>query len=943
MKRGSSRHTILSCIALIALTPAILLSQGVISGTVTESNTGRPLAGARVVIVETRAAATTDRTGRYTLTSGGAERQITLRATMLGYSPRERQVSSSLNAAVDFALERHVLGLDDVVVTGTGGPARVREVGHSVARIDVTSVAEPVVSMDNLLASKVPGVSVMIGSGLSGAGSQIRLRGNTSVALSNQPLVYVDGVRVRSDGYPINAPRSGNQLRAANEAPSPINDIEPEDVERVEIVRGPAATTLYGTEAATGVIQIFTKRGAEGRPVWNSRIEAGFDQVQPFGTDDEPYMRLDPWLKRAKRFGYSMSASGGSDVRYFAAASYDRADGVLPNDEERRIGLRGNFDFNPAPRLSLRWSSSFTQGEVSNTPSGSNLQGLTFNAYRGDTNPTGSPGKESIDRTLAWKIDSDLRHLIGGLTASYADGERSSHTVTVGFDRAETDMRSLRPFGFVFAPTGILSSERWSASTLSGDYLGRAGFALNDKIDATLSWGGQTIGTRVESVAGYAESFAGPGEPTLGSGAISQSFESRSTGRTGGVFGQAVLGISDRLFITAGLRLDGNSAFGSDFGIQPYPRVSASWVVSDHSFWPASIGPTRFRAAYGHAGRAPRSFDAQRTWATGGFDGAPAYTPLSVGNALLGPETTAETEVGFDASLFRERISIDFNYYRRTTQDALFPVTQPASLGFLGAQLENVGSIRATGLEASLTATVLDRDAFTWTLGADVATNRSKVTDLGGAPRFVIGEQGWIIEGEPAPVVRSVIVTNADEFAEPVSETGHVYGPNMPTRTVGLRSALRLRSGIELAARAEYSGGNYILDNASRNLAAAGSWPVCNDAYAAIKDGQRETLTAWYRFWCTPTSVPVEAPVWPASFAKLRSITLTVPLLGKLLASRSAALAISGRNIMLWKNSGMLVFDPEMSGRDGMHSQVRTIEMQVPPAAGLLVSLRGTW
>ena len=944
MKLHSTRSLVaVAVMTALPASPGNALAQARVSGTVAEAGTSRPLSGARITMVETGAFVITDRSGRYAISHRQDDRAFTLRATMIGYAPQQRRVSNPISGAVDFSLEQQALGLDDIVVTGTGGPARVREVGHSVGSIVVGTVPEPAVSMDNLLASKVPGVSVMIGSGLSGAGSQIRLRGNTSVALSNQPLVYVDGVRVRSDGYPVNAPRSGNQLRAVNEAPSPLNDIEPGDVERVEIVRGPAATTLYGTEAATGVIQIFTKRGSEGRTVWNSRFDAGFDQVQPFGTDDEPYMRLDPWLKRAPRLGYSISASGGNEVRYHASAGYDRADGVLPNDREDRIALRGNFDFTPAPKLSLRWSSAFTQGDVSNTASGSNLQGLTFNAYRGDTNPTGTPGKESIDRTLAWKIDTKLRHLIGGLTASYAAGERFSHSLTLGIDRAESDMRSLRPFGFVFAPLGVLSSERWSSSTVSADYLGRAGFALNENLDATLSWGGQTIGTRVESVAGYAESFAGPGDPTLGSGAITQSFESRFTGRTGGAFGQAMLGFSERLFVTAGLRVDGNSAFGRDFGLQPYPRASVSWVVSDYSFWPPAIGPTRLRAAYGHAGRAPRSFDAQRTWATGGFEGAPAYTPLSVGNPRLGPETTAETEAGFDASLLSERLTVDFNYYHRMTRDALFPVTQPASLGFLGSQLENVGSIRATGFEAAFTAVVVDRNTFTWTLGTDIATNRSKVTDLGGAPRFVIGEQGWIIEGEAAPAVRSVFVSNADAIADPVVESGHVYGPNMPTRTFGLRSSIQLRSGIELAARAEYSGGNYIIDNASRNLAAAGAWPVCNNAYDAIADGRRESLTAWYRFWCTPASVPVEAPVWPAGFAKLRSITLTIPLPGRLLMSRSAALAISGRNIMLWKNSEMLVFDPEMSGRDGMNSQVRTIEMQVPPAAGLLVSVRGTW
>ena len=122
---------------------------------------------------------------------------------------------------------------------------------RSQRRTDAIDIPEPITSIDNLLAGKVPGLTVLQSSGMAGSGSQIRLRGNASVALSNQPLIYVDGIRIRSDAYPRNAPPSGNVLRGANDVPSPLNDIDPADIERVEIVRGPAATTLYGTEAAT--------------------------------------------------------------------------------------------------------------------------------------------------------------------------------------------------------------------------------------------------------------------------------------------------------------------------------------------------------------------------------------------------------------------------------------------------------------------------------------------------------------------------------------------------------------------------------------------------------------------------------------------------------------------------------------------------------------------
>jgi len=214
---------------------------------------------------------------------------------------------------------------------------------------------------------------------------------------------------------------------------------------------------------------------------------------------------------------------------------------------------------------------------------------------------------------------------------------------------------------------------------------------------------------------------------------------------------------------------------------------------------------------------------------------------------------------------------------------------------------------------------------------------------LGGAPAFVIGEQGYIAEGLPTPAVRGTFVRNADALEAPVIEANHVFGPNLPTRTVGLRSSFRLANGIELAARAEYSGGNFILDNASRNLAAQGAWPVCNTAYQNVKNGKPELLTAWERVWCNPLVVPIDGPIWPANFIRLRALTLTVPLPGGFLARHNATAAISARNYMLWKDSEMLVFDPEMAGRDGMNSPVRTIEYQVPPSAGITLAFKASY
>ena len=181
---------------------------------------------------------------------------------------------------------------------------RSKGVGVFFVTQNPADIPEPVASVDHLLMGKVPGLAVIPSTGLAGSGSKVRLRGSASVSLSNQPLVYVDGVRMRSDGYPENLPLIGERSRGPNDTPSPLNDIDPADIERVEVVRGPAAATLYGTEAAAGVIQIFTKRGVRGSPVWSTRSSRRMSSMPP----------VNPTWTGARSRRREASQTGGGDV-----------------------------------------------------------------------------------------------------------------------------------------------------------------------------------------------------------------------------------------------------------------------------------------------------------------------------------------------------------------------------------------------------------------------------------------------------------------------------------------------------------------------------------------------------------------------------------------------------------------------------------------------------
>src|SRR5690606_15888985 len=242
---------------------------------------------------------------------------------------------------------------------------------------------------------------------------------------------------------------------------------------------------------------------------------------------------------------------------------------------------------------------------------------------------------------------------------------------TVGYDFTQQEGRNLRNFGFEQYPQGSLTTDMFQSRLLTFDYVGTYSFGITDAIRSNFSWGGQAVGDDERRLQAYGEDFPGAAVPTISSAAMTFAQESREKVWNAGFFFQNVFDISNKYFITAGVRVDGNSAFGSGFGLQVYPKVSGSWVVSDEDFWGEGLGSLKLRAAYGQSGRAPGAFDAIRTWEGVGFAGIPAFVPDNLGNPDLGPEVTAEWEFGLDGAWFQDRLSVVFTYYNQKTNDAL--------------------------------------------------------------------------------------------------------------------------------------------------------------------------------------------------------------------------------------------------------------------------------
>jgi hypothetical protein len=858
--------------------------------------------------------------------------------------------------------------------------------------------------------------------GVIGTGSDIRLRGNKSVSMSNTPIVYIDGIRMQS--RPIPEGKSAAQRSSGNASmlyPSPLNNINPSDIERIEVIKGSAATTLYGTEASAGVIQVFTKRGAAGRAVWTAEMQQGTGWVQKFGINSVDYLNMEHFFRDAWWGGgyeggslsracitddtgppenlpadlqaramarnawwqgqnnktpqgacswpgaqwyqtYHLSVRGGGQaLQYYISGQYQNDEYTLPDDHLDKYNFQGNFTMSPIENFQLQWNTGYTHEWVKNTPTGNNLSGLELQSFRQERNYFANGDPRVIAEILDYDYETTIERLTTGATATYSPLANLTNRFTIGYDHIQRDGLNQMPFNYWELPEGMTVANVYQRRLLTFDYVSTFRFGLTQNISSNFSWGGQAIGDDEHRVHAQGENFPGAVEPTVSSGALQRASEDRQKVWNAGFFLQNVFDIKNRYFVTAGLRVDGNSAFGEGFGLQMYPKLSGTWVASDEGFWNRSWGSIKLRAAYGQSGRAPGAFDAVRTWNPVGYAGQAAFRPENVGNPDLGPEVTGELELGFDAAWLDDRIRVAFTHFRQKTTDALLNVSQMPSSGFTRSQLENVGALTNRGIELQLDANVVNRPVWGLELGVGVSTNHSNVVDLGGIPPFS-SLSGRIAEGYPVPAAwDDKRVANRDSIGpyryircEPTADElaankpcdqgrGIFVGSLYPTHFVNPSLTLRVPGNVTVAARGEYRGGNYREVNQvsiSRSVRSPLCFPYYKDPTKdiALKD---DTPALW-RERCTPAGG--DEYWFDADYFKLRSVSATIPVdfaFPERVSNPTITLTLS--NFWDWYRE-VPWFDMESGGDNGAASEdVASQSERTPAPATLRISLRATF
>ncbi|MDE2784245.1 MAG: SusC/RagA family TonB-linked outer membrane protein [Gemmatimonadota bacterium] len=886
--------------ALLALVLgfAPVSAQNTITGTVIASSSQQPLAGAQVQIDGTELGSLTDNRGRFLILNapGGA---VTVRVVMIGYQEATAEATSGEPLTIE--LQETAISLDEIVVTGVVGEQTARAVGNVVGQVDAAQLEQlaPSTDIQRMISASVPGVRVSLSSGEVGTGGTTRIRGIASLSLGAQPLIYVDGVRVNGDEASLAFGSTG--FRSSSQ-PSRLGDFNPDEIENIEIIKGPAAATLYGTEASNGVINIITKRGRTGAPRINVTMKQGanfypnvynmFADVwyrcngvsQTVDVDERlkctpgtvasfNVLEIDrdvygnEWFQTGHAQSYGADVTGGSQqITYFVSADWDRDEGVVEYNWKNRMSGRANVTYTPSDRLQM----DFGLGAIRSTAQSASAQ---------QPLPTAiiwacpAPGCEAGDMAAPSRIDGPYRGYIAYLPEAYEDEiegfqhvDRTTFSLQVkhepydwftqraivGGDFSGVRNSELyRATGNIgqFTPWGRKTVINLNTSYFSLDYQANGIFDWGDNLSLTTSGGVQYYQRRESSTLAHGETFPVEALETVSSGAEKRAEEDFLENKTFGVFVQEQIAWGDRFFLTGAVRGDDNSAFGKNFDFVVYPKLSASYVISDEEFFQNALGGVntmKLRAAWGQAGKQPDVFDAIQTYTpTVGPAGASVLTPENIGNPDLKPEVGTELEVGFDVGLMGDLIGIEFTAYTQTTNDALVRVPVIPSKGFPGVQFRNIGEIRNRGVEVAVNGAVYTSDALSVDLGATFSTFDNEVTDLGGQPPIVQSSSSlnrqFHVEGFPLGSMFYKRVVNAtldgssgrnvatnlmceggetigdsnfswgDGSVVPCAGAPEVYwGQPIPNMEAGMYANVRVGQNLSLYALVDYVGGHHM-------------------------------------------------------------------------------------------------------------------------------------
>jgi len=814
-------------LVLAIVSPFALAAQqatGTVSGRVTDASVGRGLPDVAVLVTGSRLGTLTGPNGEYTI-SGVPVGARTLTIRRIGYQPTTETVTvvPGATATADVALHVSAVNLSEVVVTGTGTATEKRKVGTSIATIDSSLISRAqATTVDQAMQGKIPGAQITQNSGSPGGGGiSVRLRGVNSFISGSDPLYIVDGVIVDNESGQLAdlGGRSNPQNRLA--------DLNPDDIEHIEIIRGAAAAALYGSRANNGVVQIFTKRGTSGKPRFTSTTRWGTSQLRqqqpfnfyPFDVNGLPITRFnyqDDIFHRAPSWEQDVTVEGGNDqTRYFMSGNFANEDGIMRSTSSRRTGARVNLQQQLAPTLVANVTSNYinTNNEIQAFGEQNDygiMGSLFFAPTNVDFRPVNGvyPLPPALGTNPLLAIDrirnpQSIERFIGSTKLTWTPLTNLLFDYTIGLDNVGFTQNQFVPRNAVLgtAPlaTGRAQSVAENNRIVNQDALSSYTWRPMGSFDMRTTAGLNYTSQRVRITSATANGLAPVGD-LVSAGSVFSAAQTDVQLRTLGFYGQHELAFRDRLFLNAAVRWDASSTFAPSERWQAFPKFSASYVVIDNK--PGALNNLRLRSALGWAGSQPGILNAYSQFVSFTqlpFAGRPGFVnDVTFGNPNLKNERAREWELGADVGFLGGRVSTEATYYNRLVSDLLFFRPLPTSTGF-SRQFFPIGTMSNKGLELLLRTTNVDNPNLQWTSTMTYAHNKNLVESLNIQDfQSAGGYPNRIRAGEPAGVFYG-------SYAARNCQTGALLLDSLGRYR---RSNQTADMGATLAIREALSGGN---------------------------------------------------------------------------------------------------------------------------------------
>lgn len=817
-----------------------------IKGKVTDQN-GEPLIGASVVLKSSGLGAAADLDGNYSFDvpkSMANGQQTELTASFINYKKGVvRIVLSGSDIEQNFALEEDVFQNEEIVVTGIASKTSKSVAEVAVSRITASNLTskQAYQGLSQLVTGKMSGINVQTSSGNVGAGWRMYIRGGGGLNGNEQPLYFLDGTQLDNVDY-AGAGVGGASL-------SILSNLNPDDIENIEVLKGPAASAMYGTNASNGVVLITTKSGKQGRSAAKGinalyQYNYGFnEQSFKYGSDFVNADRINNLLSHNGLIReHSISLSGGSGLfKYYTSFQSRKEAGLLPaqNWMDRKT-LRANISAVPLDNFTIQVSTAYTWNRVARPNDDNNTWGWMLNAF------AYYPAYLNVDSvSLSMEEDfNDIRQFVGSAKASWKPLQNLEITGSFGLDYNNWWTDQYYPYGYKYSSytQGIRFLTTTNRMKYTYDWNARYSLDIIDHFNFTTILGAQLIDRNSVTLSGGGQDFKHPSITVVDAGDPANATLAANLygyGRTAGIYWQNDFSYLDTYFWSLAVRKDYANAFGVDAPSIVYPKASFAIRLDKFDILPDEMQMFKLRGAYGESGQLPGRLDGiPLTWTSATGGAGTGLIVRSIGSPEVEPERVKELELGFDAE-FLKMFSLEFTYWNSRAKKSLVYTTRAQSYGYNDPGTTypyNLGEVKSHGFETLLQIKPIQ--SVNYDLAVNLIWNyqTSEIISLGGVTTQIVNDQNVEKVGSKKHEFYSVKTTTPiydangklTGYNNTGSSTSVDCGNPIPDHSGSISVDFKFFKNFKLYAFGEFGLNNYVYSYSIYRSIRAGSYAPAN-------------------------------------------------------------------------------------------------------------------